>query len=62
MAAGAAGVGQAVERFGFRNAERAAAEVEQRVLPRIIGRPADSRAADHQGRAARAGGGASRRG
>ena len=42
VAAGAAGVGQAVERFGFRNAERAAAEVEQRVLPRIIGRPADA--------------------
>ena len=34
--------GQAVERFGFRNAERAAAQVEQRVLPRIIGRPADA--------------------
>ena len=35
-------MGQAVERFGFRNAERAAAQVEQRVLPRIIGRPADA--------------------
>ena len=34
IAAGAAGVGQAVERFGFRNAERAA--------PQIIGRPADA--------------------
>ena len=42
IAAGATGVGQAVERFGFRNAERAAAQVEQRVLPRIIGRPADA--------------------
>ena len=42
IAADAAGVGQAVERFGFRNAERAAAQVEQRVLPRIIGRPADA--------------------
>ena len=42
IAAGTAGVGQAVERFGFRNAERAAAQVEQRVLPRIIGRPADA--------------------
>ena len=42
VAAGAAGVGQAVERFGFRNAERAAAQVEQRVLPQIIGRPADA--------------------
>ena len=41
IAAGATGVAQAVERFGFRNAERAAAQVEQRVLPRIIGRPAD---------------------
>ena len=42
IAAGATGVGQAVERFGFRNAERAAAQVEQRVLPRIIGRPAEA--------------------
>ena len=42
IAAGATGVGQAVERFGFRNAERVAAQVEQRVLPRIIGRPADA--------------------
>ena len=42
VAAGAAGVGQAVERFGFRNAERAAAQVEQRALPQIIGRPADA--------------------
>ena len=42
MAAGAAGVGQAVERFDFRNAERAAAQVEQRALPQIIGRPADA--------------------
>ena len=42
IAAGATGVGQAVERFGFRNAERAAAQVEQRALPRIIGRPADA--------------------
>ena len=42
IAAGATGVGQAVERFGFRNAERAAAQVEQRVLPRIISRPADA--------------------
>ena len=42
IAAGATGIGQAVERFGFRNAERAAAQVEQRVLPRIIGRPADA--------------------
>ena len=42
IAAGATGVRQAVERLGFRNAERAAAQVEQRVLPRIIGRPADA--------------------
>ena len=42
IAAGATGVGQAVERFGFRNAEQAAAQVEQRVLPRIIGRPAEA--------------------
>ena len=43
IAAGATGVGQAVECFGFRNAERAAAaQVEQRVLPRIIGRPAEA--------------------
>ena len=42
VAAGAAGVGQAVERFGFRNVERAAAQVEQRALPQIIGRPADA--------------------
>ena len=42
IAAGATGVGQAAERFGFRNAERAAAQVEQRVLPRIIGRPAEA--------------------
>ena len=38
----AAGVGQAVERFGLRNAERAATQVEQRALPRIIGRPSDA--------------------
>ena len=42
IAAAATGVGQAVERFGFRNAELAAAQVEQRVLPRIIGRCADA--------------------
>ena len=42
IAAGATGVGQAVERFGFRNAELAAAQVEQHALPRIIGRPADA--------------------
>ena len=42
IAAGATGVGQAVERFGFRNTKRAAAQVEQRALPRIIGRPADA--------------------
>ena len=42
IAAVATGVGQAVERFGFRNAELAAAQVEQHALPRIIGRPADA--------------------
>ena len=42
IAAGATGVGQAVERFGFRNAELAAAQVEQHALPQIIGRPADA--------------------
>ena len=31
IAAGAAGIGRAVEAMGFRNAERAAAQVEQRV-------------------------------
>ena len=62
IAAGATGVGQAVERFRFRNAERAAAQVEQRVLPRIIGRPADAEQLIIRAGAARGGGPASSRG
>ena len=41
IAAGASGVGQAAQDFGFRNATRAANAVE-RVIPQIIGRPADA--------------------
>ena len=41
IAAGASGVGQAVQNFGFRNA-RAANAVEQRVFRQIIGRPTDA--------------------
>ena len=42
IAAGAGGVGQAAQNFGFRNATRAANAVEQRVFPQIIGRPTDA--------------------
>ncbi|CAE7790437.1 unnamed protein product [Symbiodinium sp. KB8] len=42
IAAGAAGIGRATEGFGFRNAERAAAAIEQRVAPTIIGRPSEA--------------------
>ena len=42
LAAGAGGVGQAAQNFGFRNATRAANAVEQRVFPQIIGRPTDA--------------------
>ena len=42
IAAGASGIGQAVRQFGFRNAELAAAAVERRALPQIIGRPAEA--------------------
>ena len=42
IAAGANGVGQAAQNFGFRNATRAANAVEQRVFPQIIGRPTDA--------------------
>ena len=42
IAAGASGVGQAAQNFGFRNAARAANAVEQRVFPQIIGRPTDA--------------------
>ena len=42
IAAGASGVGQAAQNFGFRNAARAANAVEQRVFPQIIGRPTNT--------------------
>ena len=42
IAAGASGVGQAAQNFGFRNAARAANAVEQRMFPQIIGRPTDA--------------------
>ena len=42
IAAGASGVGQAAQNFGFRNATRAVDALEQRVLPQIIGRPTDA--------------------
>ena len=42
LAAGAGGVGQAAQNFGFKNATRAANAVEQRVFPQIIGRPTDA--------------------
>ena len=41
IAAGAAGVGQAAQDFGYRNATRVANAVEQSI-PQIIGRPADA--------------------
>ena len=48
VAAGAAGIGRAAEQFGFRNAERAAAALEQRIAPQIIGRPSEAEAVIRQ--------------